>query len=336
MLATDQRELSTELVREFPRIVTLDEPVPLTGMQKLKALLNTPYHRTLLVDPGMVFCHEVSGVFQFVDNFDLAAPLVRDDLLFQTMRPDQAQSLFVVLREQHASALSSAFLVAKRSLRTERFVQQWLLSMTRTTARSDDFWMSRLLPKSDVRFVPLPTEYALVAYATSRLPVPLLGTVVSFHTPNRPLPPDGGAADAPAPPTPSILSCAALNQAYEPRVYRPDRQEVVTITALSMSYVAPEQTNAGAGGDARIGGLVRVGGSGNEGRAEGAGELARAEEALAAEAQTGEDKALQVPVDERVRATVSSQSATLPPMSGQTETLVREAPPDAVLVSDRD
>ena len=153
MLATDQVVLSTELTEAFPRVITLDEPVPLTGMQKLKALLNSPFQRTLLVDPGVVFCHEMSGIFQFVDNYDLAAPYVRDDLYYQSLRTPQAHHMFLLLRESHASALSSALLVAKRSQRTERLLQDWLMSMTRTMARSADFWLARLLPKSDVRFV---------------------------------------------------------------------------------------------------------------------------------------------------------------------------------------
>lgn len=222
MLATDQVVLSTELTEAFPRVITLDEPVPLTGMQKLKALLNSPFQRTLLVDPGVVFCHEMSGIFQFVDNYDLAAPYVRDDLYYQSLRTPQAHHMFLLLRESHASALSSALLVAKRSQRTERLLQDWLMSMTRTMARSDDFWLARLLPKSDVRFVGLPIEYGLMIHTQSRLPISLMGSVVAFHI-------DNATSTA-------KLTCEIVNMATEPRVFFPDRFDINTITALSQTY----------------------------------------------------------------------------------------------------
>ena len=144
-------------------------------------------------------------------------------------------------------------------------------------ARSDDFWLARLLPKSDVRFIGLPTEYGLVTAPASRLPVSIMGTVVAFHV--------GNAT------SPVQLTCELVNQATEPRVFFPDRLDISTITALSMTYEIEAAIAAGA-------------------------------DPLSAETKRKDGDIL--PVDARLRVAAKAPRTTHAPLSGKKAELARE------------
>ena len=280
MLATDQRELSADVLEAFPRVMTLEEAVPLHNMQKLKALINSPFQRTVIVDPGIMFCHDVLGIFQFVDNFDLAAPFVRDDLLYRTARVSQMENVALHMREAQMSTLSSKIVLVKRTPRSDRFLQDWYVALGRTTARNDDFWLGHLLPRSDVRFISLPPEYGIVVRPQSRLPVPVMGRVLVYYH----------GIESTAPP----LSCSVVNSITEPRLVFPDRAEVVSVNALSVTYQAV------AAGDIVV----------------------RADDALKNELKLGENAI--VPIDSRLRKTADAAENALPDVSNEKKALPRE------------
>ena len=221
-LATDQLELSADLLQAFPRVITLEEPAKVNGMQKVRALLNSPFKRTLLVDAGVVFCKDISNIFRFVDNYDMAAVRIPDDLHYRSLRPAQAQNAYATMREEHSGAVSSSYLLVKRTPRTEKLMHDWLMSLAKTMMRTDEFWLGHLLGWSDVRHIVLPIELGLIIRNGTRLPVPFAGSVAAYYagTP---------AADA-------ALSCKVINQFSEPRLYWPQRNEVITAMAMVSYY----------------------------------------------------------------------------------------------------
>ena len=139
-----------EIRRGFDEIIQLSAPHPRAHINKLIAMMQSPFERTLLLDTDTYVCAGISDLFAILERFDIAMTLERpyqDDFPASSGVPDA----FVEFNQ--------GVIAFRRSYEVQDALKESLSWTERLDARYDQPPLRLALFHSEVRIATLPLEY---------------------------------------------------------------------------------------------------------------------------------------------------------------------------------
>jgi hypothetical protein len=154
LLFTDQ---TIEARDGFDEVVRLSEPHPRAHINKLIAMMQSPFEKTLLLDTDTYVCAHISDIFALLDRFDIAMTQSRGSYQPEVYPPDSGvPDAFTELNQGVIAFRRSD---AIRKALEEAFVWTGKLRAVSGTYPYDQAPMRIALFHSQVRLTPLPPEY---------------------------------------------------------------------------------------------------------------------------------------------------------------------------------